>query len=120
MSTPTSKLVLASALVIPACAPQSAAPEGDIIPCAIGPGAEFEEVCTLEVTGPDEFVIHHPDGGFRRFLNDEDRQTVTSDGANGYTKLLQVHFKENGEMVPSMEVDGDRYLLTVEPFQERL
>ena len=120
MSTPISKLVLVAALAVAACAPQRAAPEGDIIPCAIGPGAEFEEVCTLEVTGPDEFVIHHPDGGFRRFLNQEDGQTVTSDGASGHTKLLQVHFRENGEMVPSMEVDGDRYLLTVDPFSVHL
>jgi hypothetical protein len=41
------------------------------VDCAIGAGAELSSVCTLEqVAGTQEFVIHHPDGGFRRLLRD--------------------------------------------------
>ena len=55
-------------IMLGGCGLQSAAPEGDLIECAIGAGAEFSKVCTLETLGGDDFVIHHPDGGFRRFV----------------------------------------------------
>ena len=55
-------------IMLGGCGLQSSAPQGDLIECAIGPGAQFSKVCTLETLGGDDFVIHHPDGGFRRFV----------------------------------------------------
>lgn len=56
-------------------------PEGDTVECAIGAGSEFSAVCTLEEVSSSEFIIHHPDGGFRRFQFDEDGKLAASDGA---------------------------------------
>ncbi len=50
---------------------ESPPPPGDAVDCAIGAGAEFSPVCTLErVAGTQQFVLHHPDGGFRRLTRD--------------------------------------------------
>ena len=46
--------------LLAACAGESEAPEGATIACAIGPGSELQEVCTLEAIGGDE-------DGIRRF-----------------------------------------------------
>ncbi|MFL0356454.1 hypothetical protein ACI5KX_08220 [Erythrobacter sp. GH1-10] len=43
---------------------------GDTIECALGPGAKYASVCTLERVSVSEFVVHQPDGGFRRFVRD--------------------------------------------------
>ena len=65
----SSALVLAAALA--ACGAQSPPPPGDTVDCAIGAEAELAPACTLEkVAGSTDFVIHHPDGGFRRFTRD--------------------------------------------------
>lgn len=58
-------------------------PEGPDVECAIGPGAQLEAVCTLEVLTGGEFVIHHPDGGFRRFAYEDssDIPVTPTDGA---------------------------------------
>lgn len=46
-------------------------PVGETVDCAIGAGSELGSDCTLErVAGTQEIVIHHPDGGFRRFVID--------------------------------------------------
>lgn len=50
---------------------ESPSPPGDAVDCAIGAGADFSPVCTLErVAGTPEVVLHHPDGGFRRLTRD--------------------------------------------------
>jgi hypothetical protein len=50
---------------------ESPPPPGDEIDCAIGAGADFAPVCTLEqVAGTGQIVLHHPDGGFRRLTRD--------------------------------------------------
>ncbi len=50
---------------------ESPPPPGDKVDCAIGAGAEFSPVCTLErVAGTAQIVLHHPDGGFRRLTSD--------------------------------------------------
>lgn len=106
------------AVSLTACeATQSPEPEGEALDCAIGAGAEFANVCTLEWVGEEwgqEFLIHHPGGGFRRFVLNEDASGVTvKDGA------------EDVEMVdPSQggfwqfSVGGDRYLIPVPPPSE--
>ena len=102
-------------IALTACeATQSPEPEGDTIDCAIGAGAEFDGVCTVEWVGEPEardFIIYHPNGGFRRFMVNEDATGISvKDGA------------EEIEMVdPSPEgfwqfsVAGDRYLVPVPP-----
>ncbi len=58
-------------LLVAACGAESPAPEGDTVDCAIGAGADLASDCTLErLVGTQEIVIHHPDGGFRRFTRD--------------------------------------------------
>lgn len=43
-------------------------PQGEKIDCAIGAGSQFAPVCTYEfIAEEQQAVIHHPDGGFRRF-----------------------------------------------------
>lgn len=66
----SSLLALLAALA--ACGGEvSPPPPGDSVGCAIGAGVEMSAVCTLErVDEGDEIVIHHPDGGFRRFVRD--------------------------------------------------
>lgn len=44
----------------------SSEPEGERIDCAIGEGADFARECIFERISESEFVVHHPDGGFRR------------------------------------------------------
>ncbi|WP_298333747.1 hypothetical protein [uncultured Erythrobacter sp.] len=108
-----SSLLVIGALT--ACeATQSPEPQGTTLDCAIGSGAEFDAVCTLEWIDEEwgqEFLIHHPGGGFRRFLIKEDVSgVIVKDGA------------EDVEMVdPSpkglwqFSVNGDRYLMPTPP-----
>jgi hypothetical protein len=62
---------------------ESPPPPGDAVDCAIGAGAEFSPVCTLErVAGTQEVVLHHPDGGFRRLIRDPETGALAPlDGA---------------------------------------
>ncbi|MFN4019287.1 MAG: hypothetical protein ACK4IC_02085 [Erythrobacter sp.] len=59
-------------------------PPGDDIACAIGAGADFSPVCTLEkAAGTSQIVLHHPDGGFRRLVRDPATGALaTRDGAD--------------------------------------
>lgn len=58
-------------------------PTGRKIDCALAGATEFEPVCTLEdADGEGEFVIHHPDGGFRRFSLDSEGGIAVTDGAD--------------------------------------
>lgn len=76
----SSTLGLLTALA--ACDTESAVPPGDVIECAIGAGAAFSPVCTLEQAAGGALVINHPDGGFRRFARiAETGAFVVLDGA---------------------------------------
>ena len=57
--------------LLAACGSESPPPPGDKIDCAIGAGADFSLVCTLEKRAEaGVLVLHHPDGGFRRLGRD--------------------------------------------------
>ena len=57
--------------LLAACMDAQSSPPGDEVYCAMGAGADFAPVCTLErVAGGAQFVLHHPDGGFRRLTSD--------------------------------------------------
>ncbi|MEL7219268.1 MAG: hypothetical protein AAGK01_12665 [Pseudomonadota bacterium] len=103
MSLRTSSAVIAVALVA-ACATESPAPEGDVIDCAIGPGSEYSKVCTLELSNGNEFLIHSPDGGFRRVILDPAAGEIGAvDGADPLRIIAQ-----NGDLA-EFEIGGDRY-----------
>lgn len=84
---------------------ESPSPSGDTVECAIGAGVDLSPDCTLEqVAGTQEIVIHHPDGGFRRFTRDPATGTlVPFDGA----ELLAVQPGAGGAL--QFAVGGDRY-----------
>ena len=74
--------------------------------CAIGAGADFSAVCTLErVSGSDQIILHHPDGGFRRLRYDPASGMLAAlDGADAVVP-------ETGEGVLQFAVGADRYRL---------
>lgn len=92
------------------CGAQSPVPEGNSIACAIGTGADFAEVCTLErVAGSGQIVIHHPDGGFRRLSFDPATGALAAlDGAEPVVI-------EEGQGVLQFAVGADRYRIPREP-----
>lgn len=99
--------------VLTACeATQTPEPEGDAIDCAIGLGAEFGSECTLEWIGEakgQEFLIHHPDGGFRRFTVTEEAPGVAlKDGADALEMV-----EPSPEGFWQFTVSGDRYLVPI-------
>jgi hypothetical protein len=103
---------LALLLTAAACGGEvSPPPPGDLVDCAIGEAAELTQVCTLErVAGTQDFVIHHPDGGFRRFTRDPATGDIaTVDGAENLVTT------EDYAGVLKFEVGADRYELISEP-----
>lgn len=101
----SSALILAG--LVAACGPESQPPEGDEIECAIGSGASYSKVCTLERVSKDgsaTFLIHAPDGSFRRLLIDPESGDFGSvDGADELEILSQ-----DGEMA-EFSIAEDRY-----------
>jgi hypothetical protein len=103
---------LGLALLLAACSPKAAEVPagGETIDCAIGGAAAFSHDCTVEhgaQNGEPVLVVHHADGGFRRFIvADSGKSVVPADGA----ELLAV--ASNGEQV-DVSVDGDRYRFPV-------
>ena len=92
------------------CGSESPPPPGDPIACALGRSADFAEVCTLErVAGSQQIVIHHPDGGFRRFVFDPAAATLAP--VDGAEPLVL----EQGDGVIQFAVGPDRYRITREP-----
>ncbi|MEM6907699.1 MAG: hypothetical protein AAF494_03380 [Pseudomonadota bacterium] len=72
-------------LLLAACASESGTPLGADIECAIGSGAKLSDGCILEgIDGGNGFVIHHPDGGFRRFERDPEGQFRPADGGEPF------------------------------------
>ncbi|MEM8723931.1 MAG: hypothetical protein AAGE86_00270 [Pseudomonadota bacterium] len=94
----------ALAVLLTACATESPAPDGDMIACAIGPGADYSKVCTLEEVGEGEFLIHSPNGGFRRLLFDP--QAGEFGAVNG-ADALEI-LSQDGS-IAEFEIGGDRY-----------
>ena len=89
-------------------------PEGETLDCAIGPGAEFANVCTLEWVGEPwvrDFIIHHPDGGFRRFaLNEDSSGVIAPDGADAVEMVSPAP-----DAYWQFSVNGDQYRMPKPP-----
>lgn len=101
-----SSLVVATGLLA-ACKVVSTPPEGSEIECAIGAGADFAKVCKLERAGGEGegvYLIHSPDGGFRRLRFDPDAGEFGAvDGADTLEILSQ-----DGTYA-EFSIAGDRY-----------
>lgn len=83
----TSSALLPCAAWLAACTPDAAASlPGEVVECALGKGAAFGAVCTIE-REPEatRFVLHHPGGGFQRFTLDP--QTFKVAAADGAAKV---------------------------------
>jgi hypothetical protein len=110
MSLRISSAFAALAILAGCGAAQSPEPAGETIACAIGQGADFAEVCTLErVAGSAQIIIHHPDGGFRRLSFDPATDTLAPlDGADPLVL-------EEGQGVVQFALGPNRYRLPSEP-----
>lgn len=107
-----SSCVLALGALTACEATQSPEPEGDTIECAIGVGAQFGSGCILAwigEVGGQEFVIYHPDGGFRRFMLNEDASGVAIKGGAEEVELVE----PSPQGFWQFSVSGDRYLMPV-------
>ncbi len=95
---------LAALALVAACGEASPPPPGDAIACAIGEGADFASVCTLQrIEGTQQIVIHHPDGGFRRLTYDPASGSVAPlDGAEPLVL-------EEGQGAVQFAIGADRY-----------
>ena len=83
MFTRISSFSVVAALGLVACAPESGAPEGVSVECALGEGASMSADCVLESLGDGAFTIHHPDNSFQRIrYNSETRALSAADGAD--------------------------------------
>ena len=88
-------------------------PQGSDIDCAIGAGAEYSTVCTLEQAADESgtfFLIHHPDGGFRRITyNAATGDLSAMDGADA----LQDRSLDP-TVIREFAIGEDRYLIPAE------
>ena len=67
----------------------SAEPEGTPLACALDGSEELEKRCVVEVVpGADgqTYVLHRPDGGFRRVRIDGEGRYVAADGADAVSE----------------------------------
>ena len=100
-------IVVATGLLA-ACGSETPEPEGPSVSCAIGPGTELSDVCTLERVSDTQFLIHHPDGGFRRFAFDETGGDAAITVADGAEQLVYQRVDDQGGGV-EFGLQTDRY-----------
>ncbi|MEM7779067.1 MAG: hypothetical protein AAF697_01600 [Pseudomonadota bacterium] len=74
---------LLGAVALAACGDTSSEPEGPAVECAIGPGAELTPTCAFESVSDGVFIIHRPDGGFRRFIAESTGEGLSVSAADG-------------------------------------
>lgn len=105
-------------LLIAGCSKESPAPDGQTIDCAIGPGAEFSDVCTLEPVATNAgnvgkaFLLHAPDGSFRRVAFDSElTQWSAADGADDIAVIEERTSGASSDGHFILEIAGDRYIV---------
>ena len=115
---------IALLLVLPGCSKGAAgasgseqsAPQAEItdsrVACAVGGAKVFTPVCTLDAlheANKEIWVVHHPDGGFRRFqILDNGKIIATADGA------FEVQAARVGSEL-EVKVGDDRYRFPATP-----
>ena len=96
------RIFSAALLLLAACgvgADETAVVAGEESDCALDGAAAFTAECRTESTR-DGWIVHHPDGGFRR-IKVEDDGRFTTDGAEA------VHVLDGGVLA----IGDDRYAL---------
>lgn len=82
------------------------AEENEKIACAVGGASDLKEVCSVQrITADDvvQLVVHHPDGGFRRFeIRSDGTGLAPADGADDAQR-------EVGNGTLDLTVSGDTY-----------
>jgi hypothetical protein len=116
-----SSLCLIAGLVT-ACGGETELSEGPLVECAIGPGVEMAEVCNLERAANltdgdagDLYLIHHPNGGFRRIAFDPRSGLVSA--VDGAETLLTSATQSEG--FAEFSVGEDRYSLPLRLLHEQ-
>lgn len=108
------------AVILAACSsdeplPQQAEEGASPVDCALGEGSDFGAFCLLEsdtIEGESIVTIRHPDGGFRRFVVQEDGSGLrAADGADTAQNTLI----EDGARL-EVVVGMDRYRLPVREY----
>jgi len=104
---------LLCALALTGCDQATDSLAGSTIDCAIGAGADYSPVCSLEQAADETgafFLLHHPDGGFRRVQLDAQTGDLRAlDGAH------EVRDRSTGSQgVREFVIADDRYLVPVE------
>lgn len=109
MSTRTFSLLFLP-LLLAACSDVGEPLPGAAIECALDGSAQFAPDCTMEQQARDEaslLIVHHPDGGFRRFEQGvAGRSVVTADG-------MEQAVTAPSDDVLEISVGADRYRLPV-------
>ncbi len=112
MKTVRTAIVLASLATLTACSPRGDQLRGEPIECAFGPAGKMAMNCTLEQIGKGataQLVVHHPDGGFRRFvLTPDGKGLIPADGAGTATSAIA-----KGTMDVTIEQDHYRIPATM-------
>lgn len=105
------------AVLLAGCGSVSEDLPGEMVDCAIGAGADFSAVCSVERTetqGSGTLLVHHPGGGFRRFAYDAANNSIeTADGADP----VLMEPSEGGYLMFS--VGGDQYRIPIDLLADR-
>jgi hypothetical protein len=91
-------------LALAGCSAGEPAAGGEVIDCALASAASFTHACTVERSkddGESLLIVHHPDGGFRRF-REVDGGLEAADGAQALA------IARNADRI-DVSIDGDRY-----------
>ncbi|TAD83300.1 MAG: hypothetical protein EAY70_02420 [Sphingomonadales bacterium] len=73
--------------------------------CAIGAGAALSPGCYVErVAGSNEFILYHPDGGFRRLIRDSASGNFAA--RDGAEPLI---LEQGGADAVQFSIGADRY-----------
>jgi len=109
-------LSIAAIGLLGACSSGGGETRGEPIECAIGTAAQMARECRLERIGSGEaarFVVHHPDGGFRRLeLAPDAEGFVSADGADEARNklsqgMIELSIGQNRYRIPADMVKHD-------------
>ena len=86
------------------CSAGAPVADGEVIDCALASAASFTHDCTVErstLDGEVLLIVHHPDGGFRRFR-------VVEGGLEAADGAQALAIARNADRI-DISIDGDRY-----------
>jgi hypothetical protein len=99
--------------LLAACGGESPSPPGRPVDCAIGIGADLAPVCVIERVSVDSFVIHHPNGGFWRFVRIEESGDLGLRPADGAEVIIEERWQGDGLYLVALEGEEYRFPITL-------